>query len=251
VTISGASLAEHIGQSSTARVQQRLVNLQLLGSQRSARQKEIIAWLAPTAYDVDYYTSDLAAAHAFRYPKTCQWLLDKETFLEFSGPSALKEPLLWIFAKPGAGKTILSSFLIEYYQAKRPDETSSNVFYFFCKNTDADKNNSTAIVRSLLYQLYKAVQDQETHELLNNDLGQALDTSGQRRALNFMTLWQLFSAHVGRTHSALMILDALDERFASSDPRSEINHHYRHRQSDSYQSKGGPSLQGDGYGLVS
>ena len=195
------------------------MNLQLLETQWSARQKEITAWLAPAAYDVDYYVSDLAAAQALRHPKTCQWLLDKERFLEFSGPSALEESLLWIFAKPGAGKTILSSFLIDHHQSKQAYGSPNNVFYFFCKNTDADKNNSTAIIRSLLYQLYKSPLDQGPRDSLSNDLGHALDKSGQRRAVNFMTMWQLFSDHVGRTHPTIIILDALDE---CQDPQSLI-----------------------------
>ena len=215
--ITGASLAEHIGQSSTARVQQQLVNSQLLETQWSARQREVTIWLAPTAYDVDYYMADLAAAQALRHPKTCQWLLDKESFLELSGPAAIGKSLLWIFAKPGAGKTILSSFIIDHYQSRQDDSSPNHVFYFFCKNTDADKNNSTAIIRSLLYQLYRSVLDQGSNESLSNGLGQALEKSGQQRAVNFMTMWQIFSAHVGWTRSAVIVLDGLDE---CQDPQS-------------------------------
>ncbi|KAK3170857.1 hypothetical protein OEA41_002941 [Lepraria neglecta] len=124
-----------------------------------------------------------------------------------------------IFAKPGAGKTILSSFLIDHHQPKQADGSPNNVFYFFCKNTDADKNNLTAIIHSLLYQLYKSPLDQGSHDSLSNDLGQALDKSGPRRPVNFVTMWQLFSDHVGRTHSALIVLNALDE---CQDPQSLV-----------------------------
>ena len=120
----------------------------------STRQKEIIAWLAPVAYDVEYFSNDLISARALRHPKTCIWILDKTEVKQLCDTGHESEKsLLWICANPGAGKTILSSFLVDHFESKRSDPSRENVFYFFCKNTDADKNTSTAIGRSLLYQL--------------------------------------------------------------------------------------------------
>ena len=103
----GAALAEHIGQSKIARVQQQLVNLELLDAQKSAREKEIKAWLAPAAYDVEYYQNDLANARALRHPKTCEWIFEKEEMEHFftdtpntSRTWAQEESLLWVYAKP-------------------------------------------------------------------------------------------------------------------------------------------------------
>ena len=103
----GAALAEHIGQSKVARVDQQLVNLQLLDVQNSAREKEITAWLAPVVYDVNFYQNDRANATALRHPKTCQWIFEKEEMgrLFSDAPSAPgtrahEESLLWIYAKP-------------------------------------------------------------------------------------------------------------------------------------------------------
>lgn len=104
----GAALAEHIGQSRFARVQQNFVNLELLDAQSSAREKEIISWLAPAAYDVDYYMNDLAIARSVRHPKTCQWVFEREEFAQFSDDFVAdpdnkrnRESFLWIYAKPG------------------------------------------------------------------------------------------------------------------------------------------------------
>ena len=46
---------------------------------------------------------------------------------------------------------------------------------------------------------------------LNDDLGLALDRSGQQRAVNFTALWQLLSTHIMNSTPATIILDALDE----------------------------------------
>lgn len=84
------------------------MNLELLDAQSSAWEKEITAWLAPTAYDVDYYMNDLATARALRHPKTCQWVFEKEEFVQLSDDTvanpdndANRESFLWIHAKPG------------------------------------------------------------------------------------------------------------------------------------------------------
>ena len=102
----GVALAEHIGQSKLARVDQQLVNLKLLDVQNSAREKEITAWLAPTVYDIDYYRNDRDNARALRHPKTCLWIFEKEEMRHLfgDGPSSpgapAHESLLWIYAKP-------------------------------------------------------------------------------------------------------------------------------------------------------
>ena len=191
---------------------QQFVNSELLDAQTSARRKEITAWLAPVAYDVEYFSNDLASARALRHPKTCMWILQKSEVKQLLYSSCGPErTLLWIYANPGAGKTVLSSFLIDHFKSAESDPVKGNVLYFFCRNTDVDKNTPTVVARSLLYQLYNSVKDQKASQSLNHDIGFALDKSGQQKAVNFSVLWQLFSAHVQSLTPATIIIDALDE----------------------------------------
>ena len=83
------------------------MNHKLLEGQSSARQKEITDWLAPAAYDVHYYQSDLANARALRHTNTCEWIFEKEEMGDLFGDAsksvrkgAQEESLLWIYAKP-------------------------------------------------------------------------------------------------------------------------------------------------------
>ena len=76
---------------------------------------------------------------------------------------------------------------------------------------DADKNNATAVLRSLLFQLYKLAQDQGTQKILIAEIGKALDKSGKRQAVDFAPIWALFAGHVEHISPALIVLDALDE----------------------------------------
>lgn len=209
--IEKSALAEHIGQSKVARIHQKDMNLSLLEAQNSTRKKEIIAWLSPSAYDVKYYQKDFEAAIKVRHPNTCQWLLENAEFTKFSATDASEDQLLWIYAKPGAGKTVLASYLIEYYRKRATTHMSNTVLYFFCKNLDEDKNSDIAIIRSLLYQLLQSIENRVDYRALSDDLGTAIDESGKQRAMDFVTMWQLFTAHISKLPQPVIILDALDE----------------------------------------
>lgn len=146
-----------------------------------------------------------------RHPRTCQWLLKNAEFIQFSSIHTSQEPLLWIYAKPGAGKTVLSSYLIDYYRQQGTGQTSHTVLYFFCKNLDEDKNSDIAIMRSLLYQMLQSVENPADNRTFSDDLGTAVDESGKQRAIDCATMWRLFTAHISKISHPVIILDALDE----------------------------------------
>lgn len=203
-----SALAEHIGDSKDARTQQRTVNTSLLEAQNSSRQKDVIAWLAPTGYAVDYYMEDFANAKAVRHDNTCQWLLARDAFVQFSQAITRAGAFLWIYAQPGAGKTVLAAFLVDHFASRQP---SVCVLFFFCKDTDEDKRTSVAIARSLLYQLFLALRERAAVSALIEELSLAMDESGHKTALSFSAVWKIFSNHISDLTSATIVVDALDE----------------------------------------
>lgn len=171
--------------------------------------REIVRWLAPIEYEAEYYMEDLEHARKLRHSGTCEWIRTQPEFRRWSESTAsTRESLLWIHAIPGAGKTVLSSFLIDHAVpfGFRP---SSTVFYFLFKNTDIDKNSITAAARSLLYQLYKTRGS--TDAPLVDDIKKHLDDSGQSHAKSFKTIWTLFCEYAAKVTGLMIIIDALDE----------------------------------------
>ncbi|EGR50114.1 uncharacterized protein TRIREDRAFT_58814, partial [Trichoderma reesei QM6a] len=84
------------------------------------------------------------------------WILGNEDFQRwFQDP---RRPLLWIRGDPGKGKTMLLCGIVDSLQKLAP---SSLVSFFFCQATDQRINNSTAILRSLMFLLI----DQQHHLL--------------------------------------------------------------------------------------
>src|SRR5436190_10581790 len=147
--VEAAAIAKHFEESKLARVQQNLVNLDLIKLGKRTQRKEVNIWLAPVAYGVDYYVRDLDIARELHLPDSCQWVMKKDEFKKWSISSDSSQNLLWIYAKPGAGKTVLASYLIDQYRKNHTGQ-GDNILYFFCKNTDGDKNTATAVIRSLL-----------------------------------------------------------------------------------------------------
>ena len=101
--------------------------------------------------------------------------------------------------------------MIDHYTFEDDRFQREKVFYFFCKSTDADKNNATVVIRSLLYQLYKSTKDEETQIKLTTDVEQALDKSGKRQAVDYASIWAIFADNVKGISRVLIVLDALDE----------------------------------------
>ncbi|OTA00415.1 hypothetical protein A9Z42_0090430 [Trichoderma parareesei] len=84
------------------------------------------------------------------------WVLGNEDFQRwFQDP---RRPLLWIRGDPGKGKTMLLCGIVDSLQKLAP---SSLVSFFFCQATDQRINNSTAILRGLMFLLI----DQQHHLL--------------------------------------------------------------------------------------
>ena len=167
----------------------------------------VVRWLAPQEHENDHYKEDLEDARCLRHSDTCQWILTKPDYETWSNSRFTSEfSLLWICAIPGAGKTVLASYLIDQAVQKSSDNPP-NVLYFFFKNTDKDKNTPLAAAKALIHQL---LQSDIQMELLG-ELQSCMETSSHPRAFNFKSLWSLFYKYCSRVPKHSIILDALDE----------------------------------------
>ena len=112
--------------------------------------------------------------------------------------------MLWLTGIPGAGKTVLSSFVIN--TCSEGSVPSTPTLYFFFKMTDSDKNSVLAVTRSLVYQLYSLFPAN-----LCADIVSLRDGSGKDKALSDQRLWDLFVKHAKNLNNLTIVLDALDE----------------------------------------
>ncbi|CCX34592.1 Similar to WD domain-containing protein [Ajellomyces dermatitidis ATCC 18188]; acc. no. EGE77513 [Pyronema omphalodes CBS 100304] len=120
----------------------------LLKAERNLKFK---AWIGAPNYEMDFRRADKK-----RYKDTCRWILDKDPYKSWeSSPTG---QLHVVYGIPGAGKTILSSFLVKEARSKlQPGSPnpSGTVLYHYFKGDDETKSTATTAVRSLLRQLYE------------------------------------------------------------------------------------------------
>ncbi|SCV33624.1 uncharacterized protein FFB14_04610 [Fusarium fujikuroi] len=172
-------------------------------------------WLRPIDPTAD---QDLFSKIRGEYPGIGRWLLDNETFKGwFDLRYARIPPLLWLTGLPGAGKTILTSLIVEEAQKLMP---RPQVLIFYCKQSRPEHNTFLAVARSFILQL------------LNQDKGLLLylyrkHCDSNEAVLSSMPLVQeMLNFMLSSCKSAYIIIDGLDE--CEREERKVITQWFRH-----------------------
>ena len=173
----------------------------LILNQEDAR---ILAWLNSTDVSPNHQL-----ARKKHEPTTGDWFL---TSNDFSNWMKATNSTLWLHGKPGAGKTILCSTIInaviEMCDSNPPDKIAYFYFDFNSNRTVVDMMR--CITAQICYRT-KTVP-QELHNLYSQCNG------GQPHPIN---LFRIFSSLLTNSHRTFVILDALDECKAGTD-RQEL-----------------------------
>ena len=168
------------------------------------RQKDD-EWLAKNLVAPDS-SSDHKNAKKKHYDRTCEWICAKQKYKRWQATT--KSPPLVIYGKAGAGKTILSSFLIDRINSSINDNSTTNpplLLYHYFKLGDETKNTPIAATRSLIQQLHEKLPENGKLALL-----QKLRTL--KRLTDYEDLWMTFTSIIDmRRPEVIIVLDALDE----------------------------------------
>ncbi|KAH9964749.1 hypothetical protein BJV74DRAFT_302368 [Russula compacta] len=115
-----------------------------IGSQnRNQIRRDLQNWLSPPDPSINYNTA--SDAH---HEGTATWFTESTTFTDWKASGSL----LWIHGKPGSGKSVLSSSIIQHIKCIS-DAGSAYVAYFFFDFKDAGKQDVRALLSSLVIQL--------------------------------------------------------------------------------------------------
>ncbi|KAK8926985.1 Ankyrin-1 [Metarhizium anisopliae] len=117
----------------------------LLEAKKLEARNEILNWLTPINYgpqQSDYLQK--------RQPGTCTWILNAEEFQMWLKSS---QTTLFCHGIPGAGKTILTSVIVDELTKRFSKDTSTGIAYIYCNFREQEKQNVDNLVASLLKQL--------------------------------------------------------------------------------------------------
>ncbi|CAN9258661.1 unnamed protein product [Alternaria alternata] len=173
-----------------------------LDSENLSRKHVVYAWIRPTDVENDQeYLRRIRVA----YPGTCSWILNDMAFQEWfkHQENIVTVPnLLWLNGKPGSGKTVLASFIVE---EARKLESNPTVLFFYFKKEDSDRNNFLSMARTLLSQIL-----QQSPYILDY-LYSKCCSSGNPVLTSRSLVEELLMFALSNCESAYIILDGLDE----------------------------------------
>ena len=156
----------------------------------------ICRWLSPSNVQDDLYR------HRLEYlPGSCDWILRSPQIRQFL--SRKTSTVARVQGRPGIGKTVLASFLVEYLEK----QSKGCVLYFFCKAGDFEKRGATHIHRTLLAQLLR--HDPSLYRYVESFYSR----SGRATADSFVDVSKCLVLAFSNTLKPMIsiVVDALDE----------------------------------------
>lgn len=137
-------------------------------------------------------------------PGSCEWIHNEQIFNFWVEDNSLQSRILWIHGVPGAGKSVLSSYIVKHL-----GDAGVSRQYFYFRYGEQHKRSINAFFRSIAYQI--ACEIPEYGDLLSQ-LASDVDTMAKADA---RSLWQklfltsLFTLRLSRP--LYWLVDAVDE----------------------------------------
>ncbi|KAF0324234.1 nacht and ankyrin domain protein [Colletotrichum asianum] len=146
---------------------------------------------------------------------TCEWFLRVKSYRKWL--ESTTSNIIWVSAGPGCGKSVLARALIDDGRLSSSSATSM-ICYFFFKDGDKHRVNSSDALSAILHQLF--TQDQ-TRSLISRATS-TFDPYGDQLRNNFYQLWKILVDCATNTAAGeiVCVLDALDE--CSKEGRQEL-----------------------------
>ncbi|KAH0551529.1 hypothetical protein GP486_007255 [Trichoglossum hirsutum] len=174
----------------------------LLRTQDNREHNTILEWLTPIDYAPQQ--NDFISR---RQRGTGQWLLDSSEFQTW-----FKQEKLTLFCPgiPGAGKTIITSIVVEYLQTKFTSDASVGIIYMYCSYQPQQEQKPEDLLLSLLKQLA------QKRPVVPPDIKRLYEhhrTKGTRPV--FAEIVEVLHSTIKLFSRMFIIIDALDEYHAS------------------------------------
>ncbi|XDG04305.1 hypothetical protein ABKA04_003920 [Annulohypoxylon sp. FPYF3050] len=166
--------------------------------ENAEEQRAILAWLTPAEY-IHQHRDFINRREA----GTGQWLLNSE---EYQRWIVTEKETLFCSGIPGAGKTILTSIVVDDLTARFNNNRDIGVAYIYCNFQRQDEQTAPNLLASLLKQL-----SQQRLPLPDNVKGLYNDHKNKSARLFFKEISEALQSVIVSYHRTFVIVDALDE----------------------------------------
>ncbi|CZR54199.1 uncharacterized protein PAC_04082 [Phialocephala subalpina] len=173
----------------------------VVGMEEHQTKTKLLDWLSPIA--MHEKQEDTFSRHQ---KGTGEWLLEAPVFLNWLENEG-SDPMLWCYGHPGAGKTIMSSIVINHLQHKFKDINVGVAFFYL----DYKEERTAFDVLSSIARQFSEILWNE-HPSLVGILDKLHSNHGLGTTrLKFTELLSFLSSISGQNPRLFVIIDALDE----------------------------------------
>ena len=176
--------------------------------QKSQEMRDIISWIAPLKFWSKH--QDVFAKHQ---EGTGSWLFNDP---KFSAWKAGRERILWCPGVPGAGKTIISSMVIDHLTAAfgEPDVA---VVGIYCDYNEFNQQSTPKYIASLLEQLL------QKRSFVPVEVKKAFDVYSKKQSYPSLPEYiELLQMQMKSFNRVYVIIDALDECTQANGVRDDL-----------------------------
>jgi WD40 repeat protein len=135
---------------------------------------------------------------------SCEWVLEYQNFAAFLASDSKKSQILWCTGRPGCGKSVLSSFIIQHLL----DNNFRVAFYFF-RFGDHLKNNIGVLLMSIAYQIAALLPEYRRRLVRLFHDGLNVQKCAPRMLWQKLFVSALFKISI--TEPLYLVIDGLDE----------------------------------------
>ena len=180
----------------------------LLGGHMGKEDTAILDWLAK----IDY-TAQQIDVRTRRQPETGEWLLRSAEFEAWLGT---EKHILFCPGIPGAGKTILTSLVVDHLTEQL--DSSVGIAYLYCSFQSEDQNECGELLAGLLKQLAKGLSSlPEPVKTLYNE-----HRENKQIRPTMDDISKALQQVVPMYKTVFIIIDAVDECYAAKGNRSRF-----------------------------
>lgn len=166
--------------------------------QNTETRRQILEWISNTD-KVDFEKAH-EMIHAKKHPRTSEWLIHTKNFQSWlSSPTS---SLLWCHGKPGAGKSVLASNVLEHITKQYLFDQDTAVSFAYYNYQTTELGQLSTVIAALLKQLCR--QAAEIPSWLVKHREDALSPATASTPESYIKLGKTFE-------NVYLIIDALDE----------------------------------------
>ncbi|KAI0547823.1 hypothetical protein F4679DRAFT_552833 [Xylaria curta] len=152
-----------------------------------------------------------------RTPATCEWLLSHEKFYEWENSSS--SMILWLQGSPGAGKTFLTSKVVDHIQAQVERSPNQEGFaFFYCNRDEEERRKPLCVLQSYVRQLSTTIKNPRCIRKQLQDF--CRETRSKGSDFGFSDCKKQLLESINLYSQTTVVLDALDE--CEPDSRRQI-----------------------------